>query len=568
VALVSAALALAGPVAGPGPAAGAAQIAAAPAGESAGGSGGSAMAVVAAMRPGWNLGNSLDATGSDETSWGNPVITEALLDNVRRQGFRSIRIPVTWGHHQGGAPDYAIEPGYLARVREVVGWALADGFYVLLNMHHDSWLWVADMPAQHDAVLARYTAAWRQIAAAFRDAPGRLLLESINEPSFNGGSGDAGNAALLHELNTAFHREVRGSGGANATRKLVLPTLHTSADQARLDELAATFAALNDPNLIATVHFYGFWPFSVNVAGFTRFDATTQQDLVDVFDRAYNAFVARGIPVIIGEYGLLGFDRHTGTVEQGEKLKFFEYLGWYARERRLTTMLWDNGQHFDRTAFRWRDEALYRQIRSSWTTRSGTASTDQLFVDAAAPVTDRTVTLNLNGTALTGVYHGRTRLRPGRDVTLDGDRLTVTAAALTRLVGDRAYGVNAQLSARFSSGVPWTFNVISHATPVLGDAVGTSASLEIPAAFNGDQVATMEARYADGTNAGPHGWTSYKEFDVTFAPDYAANRITLRSAFFAEVTDGTVHLTFHFWSGATVGYTLTRAGDTVTGSAG
>ena len=31
--------------------------------------------------------------------------------------------------------------------------------------------------------------------------------------------------------------------------------------------------ALNDSNLIATVHFYGFWPFSVNIAGYTRFDA-------------------------------------------------------------------------------------------------------------------------------------------------------------------------------------------------------------------------------------------------------------------------------------------------------
>ena len=85
-----------------------------------------------------------------------------------------------------------------------------------------------------------------------------------------------------------------------------------------------------------------------------------QKDLTDPFDRLYNAFVARGIPVIIGEYGLLGFDRHTGTIEQGEKLKFFEYFGYYARQRGITTMLWDNGQHLDRTAYTWRDQELYR----------------------------------------------------------------------------------------------------------------------------------------------------------------------------------------------------------------
>jgi hypothetical protein len=178
------------------------------------------------------------------------------------------------------------------------------------------------------------------------------------------------------------------------------------------------------------------------------------------------------------------------------------------------------------------------------------------------------VTLNLNGTRLTRISHGRAALRPGRDFTVSGDQLTFSAGALSRLVGDRAYGVNAVLSARFSRGVPWKFNVITYDTPVLGDAAGTSESLMIPAAFNGDQLATMEARYADGSNAGPHNWTSFKEFDVTFAPDYAANQITLRSAFFAEVNDGTVNLTFHFWSGATLSYVLTKSAGTVTGTAG
>ncbi|MET7427375.1 cellulose binding domain-containing protein, partial [Dactylosporangium sp. NPDC005555] len=69
---------------------------------------GDAMAAVAAMQPGWNLGNSLDATGADETSWGNPRVTAALLDNIRAQGFNSVRIPVTWGQHMGGAPNYTV----------------------------------------------------------------------------------------------------------------------------------------------------------------------------------------------------------------------------------------------------------------------------------------------------------------------------------------------------------------------------------------------------------------------------------------------------------------------------
>ena len=62
---------------------------------------------------------------------------------------------------------------------------------------------------------------------------------------------------------------------------------------------------------------------------------------------------------------------------------------------------------------------------------------------------------------------------------------------------------------------------------MLRDASGTTAAFEIPTSFTGDLLATMEARYADGSNAGPQSWTSYEEFDVTFAPDCDAGTITL-----------------------------------------
>jgi endoglucanase len=77
----------------------------------------------------------------------------------------------------------------------------------------------------------------------------------------------------------------------------------------------------------------------------------------------------------------------------------------------------------------------------------------------------------------------------------------------------------------------------------------------------------MEAKYADGSNAGPHNWTSFKEFDVAFAPNYSANNISLTSAFFNEVNNGArVTLTFHFWSGARVTYFVTKSGSSVTGT--
>jgi endoglucanase len=439
----------------------------------------------------------------------------------------------------------------------------------MINVHHDSWQWVNAMPTDHDVVLDRYSDTWTQIAERFKNDSPRLTFESVNEPQFAGSTGEAQELELLAELNRVFHEIVRGSGGVNATRPLVLPTLHTGSDPALLDALAAEIAALDDPNLIATVHNYGPYHFSVNIAGHTRFDAESRQSLTDQLDLVHSAFTARGVPVIIGEYGLLGFDRHIGTIEQGEKLKFFEYFGYAARQRNFTTMLWDNGQHFNRTTNRWRDRALFNQISSSWTQRSGTASSDLVFLPASGRIAAKSLKLSPNGTRFVALLHNGTKLTAGTDYTLGADnKLTLSAALLTRLAGDRKPGPADKLVVRYSRGVPWTLRIINKETPVLRAASGTTASFKIPTSFKGDLLATMEAKYADGSNAGPQNWTSYKQFDVTFSPDYAARTITLTPDFFAEVNDGRVNLTFHFWSGDTVRYTLTKSGSTVTGRAG
>ncbi len=93
-----------------------------------------------AMEPGWNLGNSFDSVGSTgETSWGNPVVTKKLIKEVKKQGFKSIRIPFTVYGRVGAAPSYTIDPTFLNRYTQVVDWALDEGLYVMINLHHDSW---------------------------------------------------------------------------------------------------------------------------------------------------------------------------------------------------------------------------------------------------------------------------------------------------------------------------------------------------------------------------------------------------------------------------------------------
>ncbi|MDT9695663.1 cellulase family glycosylhydrolase [Streptomyces sp. P17] len=527
----------------------------------------SAMDAVAAMQPSWNLGNTLDAI-PNEDSWGNGQTTKATFEKIAAEGFRSVRIPVTWSGHQSATAPYTIDATYMARVKQLVDWAQDSGLYVVLNVHHDSWQWVEKITSDHDNVMARFNSTWSQIATAFRDEPRTLVFEGINEPSFAGAT-DAQKFKYLRELQTAFHSVVRSSGGANASRLLSLTTPGGSPDQAFMDDLYATITGLNDSQLVAQVHFYSWYPFSVNVAGGTLYDATAQKNLDDTFANMYKTFVARGIPVYIGEYGLLEYPNHfrPSRVERGEALKYYEHVGYTARRYGITTALWDPFSYLNRDTLQWRDPALFAWIKSSWTTRSGTASFDKVFVPKSSPVTAKSLTLNLNGTSFRGVWQGNTKLTAGRDYTVSGNQLTFTAKALTRLVGDRAYGVNSTLQARFSRGLPWNIDVVTNDVPVLTDATGTTESFAVPTRYRGNDLATMHATYTDGSNAGPTDWTPYQEFNKAFSPDYPNGTIILTPEFLGSLRDGEpATLVFHFYSGAKVTYQVTKSGTSVTGT--
>ncbi|MEU5322811.1 cellulase family glycosylhydrolase [Streptomyces sp. NPDC021056] len=528
----------------------------------------SAMDAVAGMQPSWNLGNTLDAI-PDEDSWGNGQTSKATFEKIAKEGFRSVRIPVTWSDHQSATAPYTVDATYMARVKQVVDWAQDSGLYVVLNVHHDSWMWVSKMSTDHDNVVARFNSTWKQIAAAFRNEPRSLLFEGINEPQFDNAT-PAQKTEFLSELQLSFHSIVRSSGGANTDRVLSLTTQFGSGDQVLMDDLYKTISSLNDRQLVAQVHFYSWYPFSVNVAGGTHYDDVAQKNLEDSFAAMHRTFVAKGIPLYIGEYGLLEYPNHfhPSRVERGEALKYYEHVGYGARRYGITTALWDPFSYLNRDTLEWRDPALFAAIRSSWTTRSGTASFDKVFVPKSSPVTAKPLTLNLNGTSFRGVWQGETRLLPERDYTVSGTTLTFTAKALTRLVGNRAYGVNSTIQARFTRGVPWNIDIVTNDVPVLSDATGTTESFTVPTQYRGNDLATMHATYADGGNAGPTDWTPYQEFNKAFSPDYANGTIILTPEFLKTLRDGEpATLVFHFYSGAKVTYHVTRSGSSVTGTA-
>jgi endoglucanase len=311
--------------------------------------------LLAKMKLGWNLGNSLDAP-EGETAWGNPAVTPELLRAVAASGFDLVRIPVTWSLHTGPAPDFSIDPNWLARVAEVVDYVRGAGLYAIINLHHDGadgldrveWLTLNDATgaiseANNQAVRARFVAVWKQIAARFADYGEELLFESMNEVHDGYGKPDPQYFAIINGLNQAFVDRVRASGGNNAARHLVVPGYNTN-----IDHTLSGFELPKDPTakrLIVSVHYYDPYLFALQGKKNTWGKASPGNDgwgqedfVVAQLDKLKAHFSGLGLPIIIGEYGACqqeGFEDY--------RRYYMEYVTKAAVDRGMVPVYWDNG---------------------------------------------------------------------------------------------------------------------------------------------------------------------------------------------------------------------------------
>ena len=318
--------------------------------------------VVRDMTVGWNLGNTFDATGGggtleSEISWGQPYTTKAMIDGLAASGIKTLRIPVSWSHHINDT-SYTIAPAWMARVKEVVDWAIEDGLYVIINIHHDNFDKNAKIPAlsgfyptdenyENSADFVCNT--WAQICLAFNNGYDQhLIFEALNEPRLSGTneewwynpvsakSVDA--MRNVNKLNQAILDVIRASGGNNKKRLVAFPSLQASPDSA----LAGTFKMPQDYDLstnrmILSVHMYTPYSFAMESPGITEYSENVKKEFTRMFKLLNDSFIEKGYAVYIGEYGATNKNNLRDRVE---------WFGDFIKESRrygMTCILWDNG---------------------------------------------------------------------------------------------------------------------------------------------------------------------------------------------------------------------------------
>ncbi len=307
------------------------------------------------MKIGWNLGNSFDALGGDETYWGNPATTKPMIDAVAAKGFKTIRIPCSWGEHVGAGPSYTIDPARLDRVQAVVDWCLANGMYAIVNMHHDN-KWLVPTYAAEAAATAEMKAIWSQIANRFKTYSDYLVFETMNEPRVEGSAnewigGTEENRTVINHFNQAALDSIRATGGNNASRWVVITTHAATSMDIAIEALAIP----NDTHILVSQHTYYPYSFALDSGGTSTWGTEKEKTDMDIeLDRIADFWNAKGIPVIIGEWASLDKGNTAARVAHAE------YYAGGVRNRGMLGIWWDNGAKgsggmgiFDRKTLTW-----------------------------------------------------------------------------------------------------------------------------------------------------------------------------------------------------------------------
>ena len=318
------------------------------------------VAMAKAMGFGANIGNTLENTTTWETGWGEPAITQAYINGMASRGIKTVRVPVAWNTY---AVNGVIDSTKMERVKQVVSWIEAAGMYSIVNIHWDGG-WIDNdtdgNPNRYKLtadVKTKFASYWSQIGTAFASVGNKLIFEGLNEESkfyVNGDTSQPPDYAALNTLNQLFVTTVRGQGGSNATRALLIAGFTTDIDLTCVDAFTVPSDPAGAGKLFLSIHYYTPYTFcGLDTVESWGSPATTwgtdaeKATLDGLFTKLATFSAQKSIPVILGEFAVTRGQNYPR--EPASRILWLEAVAKASFMRGIVPVLWDTGSEISRT---------------------------------------------------------------------------------------------------------------------------------------------------------------------------------------------------------------------------
>ena len=179
----------------------------------------------------------LNYTGGGDNATVDISKLGTLLGVLKNNGVKTIRLPITWYCHMDSTGT--IDSEWFTEIKKVVDAMLTEGFYVIINIHHDTGEkgWIKADPELFNEYQWTYRYLCLQLAQHFKMYGDHLIMQGPNEvlnynnyktyatnPDVGKGPITDEEYDVMNQLNNIFVEEIRRAGFNNKNRILLCNT--------------------------------------------------------------------------------------------------------------------------------------------------------------------------------------------------------------------------------------------------------------------------------------------------------------------------------------------------------
>jgi aryl-phospho-beta-D-glucosidase BglC (GH1 family) len=302
--------------------------------------------LICKMGAGWNLYNTMECWHNDyttedtshwETLWGNPITTIEMIKEVKKKGFNTIRIPISWRSNLNS--DSTIMNSWFNRIEEIINYVLDCNMFCIINVHHDTGVdgtLTANLSKVYETMY-HLENLWKQIATRFEKYDYRLIFEGFNEIVNPNAKdvwyGDPDSYKAVNMLNQIFVDTVRKVPG-NENRFLLCAPYGAQYQEGPI----SAFELPKDTakgKIIARLNMY-------------------HNDKQNLYKSTYTIeryFSSKGIACIVTELGILDNNK---TMKENDKAKLIESQVKQFRKMGLGCIIWEG--NLNRSTLVWNND--------------------------------------------------------------------------------------------------------------------------------------------------------------------------------------------------------------------
>lgn len=226
---------------------------------------------------------------------------DAYFKWIKSEGFNAVEIGCRYPHLVDSIYGDLNEEK-VSKLKQIIDYAYKYDLYIILSLYDgNDYMWTSLNSNNQESILKMIDTSYRKLVTELNIYDDKLAISFCSEPrDYTDNLVDIEDIKVLNNINEAFVKMVRSTGGNNLTRKLVITTGWSKCDGIS----GKNFKMIEDDYTMVRIHLYQPGNFSNSKTSDSIWlEEEYQLNLLNYFQEIKANFIDKKIPVYIGEFG-------------------------------------------------------------------------------------------------------------------------------------------------------------------------------------------------------------------------------------------------------------------------